>query len=512
MLYPIGIQSFEDLRRKGFVYVDKSGFVYQMAARFLAIILTTVLGAVSVYAQTAEDSFGEFRERMLTDYSGFRGSVLDGYADYLDTVWKEYQTFAGKSRDPLPKPKVVPDVNSEPAASPAEVSAPKPMPGKPIPAQPVQPGQEQPVPPIPAEPSVSFPFYGMALKAPRLHTADISELTSGAAAAAWRWYEGNGTRQAALMLKDHARNLGLGDWFAYEMVRECVNHQCQGSSSAARVSLQHYLLANMGYDVREADYHHEACLLVAIDQQIYARSYLCIDGNTYYVFMADGSQPDGQGYLKTSSLPSGASLGKSLDMRVKNLSGISSGNRHHCELTVGSTIVEADVDVMLMEMLRHYPQMDIAEYAMSEVSPSLRETVVEQLRSLVSGLSKAESADKLLHFVQSAFAYATDDDQHGYEKPYFVEENFYYPKNDCEDRAIFYAFLVRNLLGLDVHLVQFPGHECTAVNFGDADVRGTYYVSNGCRYFICDPTYIGANIGQCMPDFQGIAPTKVEAW
>lgn len=32
MLYPIGIQSFEDLRRKGFVYVDKSAFVYQMAA------------------------------------------------------------------------------------------------------------------------------------------------------------------------------------------------------------------------------------------------------------------------------------------------------------------------------------------------------------------------------------------------------------------------------------------------------------------------------------------------
>ena len=31
MLYPIGIQNFEDLRRKGFVYVDKTAHVYDLA-------------------------------------------------------------------------------------------------------------------------------------------------------------------------------------------------------------------------------------------------------------------------------------------------------------------------------------------------------------------------------------------------------------------------------------------------------------------------------------------------
>ena len=93
----------------------------------------------------------------------------------------------------------------------------------------------------------------------------------------------------------------------------------------------------------------------------------------------------------------------------------------------------------------------------------------------------------------------------------FIEENFYYPKNDCEDRAIFYAFLIRNLLGLDVHLVHFPGHECTAVCFGTENVIGSGYRYEGKTYIICDPTYIGANIGQCMPQYEDVEP-KVELW
>ena len=32
MLYPIGIQSFEDIRRGGYVYVDKTDLIYKLAA------------------------------------------------------------------------------------------------------------------------------------------------------------------------------------------------------------------------------------------------------------------------------------------------------------------------------------------------------------------------------------------------------------------------------------------------------------------------------------------------
>ena len=40
MLYPIGIQSFEDIRRGGYVYVDKTALIYKLAAtgKYLSLI------------------------------------------------------------------------------------------------------------------------------------------------------------------------------------------------------------------------------------------------------------------------------------------------------------------------------------------------------------------------------------------------------------------------------------------------------------------------------------------
>lgn len=37
-----------------------------------------------------------------------------------------------------------------------------------------------------------------------------------------------------------------------------------------------------------------------------------------------------------------------------------------------------------------------------------------------------------------------------------MEELLYYPQCDCEDRAVFYAYLLRYVLNLDCHLVKYP--------------------------------------------------------
>ena len=61
--------------------------------------------------------------------------------------------------------------------------------------------------------------------------------------------------------------------------------------------------------------------------------------------------------------------------------------------------------------------------------------------------------------------------------------------------------LVRELLGLDVVLVHYPGHMATAVAF-DETVKGDYFEINGRRFTICDPTYINADIGMAMTQFK----------
>jgi hypothetical protein len=58
---------------------------------------------------------------------------------------------------------------------------------------------------------------------------------------------------------------------------------------------------------------------------------------------------------------------------------------------------------------------------------------------------------------------------------------------------------VRELLGLEVALVYYPGHLATAVCFKGGPY-GDYFNVNGKKYTVCDPTYIGASIGLTMPD------------
>ena len=170
------------------------------------------------------------------------------------------------------------------------------------------------------------------------------------------------------------------------------------------------------------------------------------------------------------------------------------------------------VDEMLKGIYAAYPDRvkyvndDLRCYVTSVVMPQFQDTILGQIRPQLEDLSQCEAANALLHFVQYVFDYENDKDLHGHEKVYFVEENFYYDKNDCEDRSILYAFLVRSLLDLDVQIVQYPGHECTAVRFTDCHTYGNGYYLDGEFYLICDPSYVGAPIGRCMPQYRSMRP------
>ena len=141
-----------------------------------------------------------------------------------------------------------------------------------------------------------------------------------------------------------------------------------------------------------------------------------------------------------------------------------------------------------------------AMYANTPLSISVKKKLYPQLTQILEQLdSVTMAADWLLYWVQTAFVYEYDDKVWGRDRAFFAEETLYYPYCDCEDRSILFSRLVRDLLGLDVVLVFYPGHLATAVAF-NTPVDGDYIDIGGKRYTICDPTYIGAPIGETMPD------------
>ena len=81
----------------------------------------------------------------------------------------------------------------------------------------------------------------------------------------------------------------------------------------------------------------------------------------------------------------------------------------------------------------------------------------------------------------------------------------YYPASDCEDRSILFSYLVKQLLGLKVIGLDYPGHIATAVQL-NTSIQGDQISYQGGHYTIAEPTYINAKIGMTMPVFKNEIP------
>lgn len=362
----------------------------------------------------------------------------------------------------------------------------------------------------PASSELEFPFYGQSLCAATLDAVKVKSVRDNDVFQAWREYQKRDVTPAISSLQALSEQMGLNDWFVFQLVRDYVDGLLCDASPTDRVLLEHLLLVKMGYDVRLARTERQLLLLVPFDQEVYEHSFIRIGNKDYYLFF-DALKAD----LDERSVvypcdPSRKDVGKgrvlSLLFTDKALK-VSSDENKLCDYDDGIIHVACSIDAAVIRMLRSYPLMNLQCYATSVVLPQFHDEILGQLTPQLADMSQCDAADALLHFVQYVFGYEEDIDQYGEEKINFVEESFYYDYNDCEDRSILYAFLIQSLLGLDVQFVHYPGHECTAVRFTDCNPRGNGYYYGKDYYLICDPSYVGGTIGRCMPRYRAMQPT-----
>ena len=369
-------------------------------------------------------------------------------------------------------------------------------------------GAGEVVPPL-QDDVVDFSFYGLTLNVAKLNPVEVKSVFNSDVSAAWNKYKKRDVAPVLTTLGSLSSSLGLNDWFVFQLVRQYVDALLKSATPMDRMVLEHYLLMEMGYDVRLARTERQLVLLVPFKQEVYEHDFVKIEGKDYYLYFDDlDSDRDEQSVLYPCD-PSKKDLGKgqalSLLFDGEPLK-LRSGSDKCCEYDDGNIRLSCMVNEGVMEMLRDYPMMDLRCYVTSVVMPQFQHSILEQMKPQLEDLSQCEAANALLHFVQYVFDYENDNELHGHEKVYFVEENFYYDKNDCEDRSILYAFLVRSLLDLDVQIIQYPGHECTGVHFTDCRTYGSGYYLDGEFYLICDPSFVGASIGRCMPQYLTMRP------
>lgn len=459
-----------------------------------------------------QSNFDSFSRQATKTFDGFRDSANARFARKLARQWQQVEL-----QKPVDSPRKPGPVTPPKAPAPQEGAKSEVLPQhktvKPVPSAP---SQTRNMPPPEAVGSmervtVSFHKQSINLDMPKDSLLSRCVLTSNDEKAVGRMWEsmtkvGMQTCIDRLLLQQHL--LHLNDWGMYDITSRLAAKMFADDNRRAVATV--FLMNQMEYDARIARTDKGLASLLALDCMVYSNPFVTFGGRRYFLFMPDGSQRDYYGNLYTYSCTmEGARLPISMVLECAPTLPVAISPKAFSR-TVAGKKVEMSVNENLMDFYRDYPHVDISIYANAGVDCLFTAAVGRWFRPMVEGKTNYEAVSVLLHYIQFGFEYGTDEVQFGYEKPFFCEENFYYPMNDCEDRSILFSYLVRYLLGLDVVLLEYPDHVATAVCFAGEIVDGDYIEVDGKHYVLCDPTYIGADVGMAQPAYKSVSANIVK--
>lgn len=468
------------------------------------------------------DRFNKFKNQSRQKHLSFREECNRKYIEFVRKSWNKYSQNlpAEKPGEPRVEPERLPDTVT-PAPLPLDESQKRTVEGELSLAQDIETPQPriQPVSPIREIEEdnefsgMPFSFYGTSLKV-RIDESkriNLGKITPDRVADALQYFSTDAYNNLlfdCLKIRDEHR---LCDW-AYLLMLKSLAEQYSGAGTNESTLLLGYLYCQSGYKVRFATDDERLYLLIASDHVIF--------GNGPYVIGEDLFYPleDTEGMLSIceAAFPKERTLSLYIPEQPVLDEG-ETGTRKITSSRYPEISVEVGVNKNLIDFYDSYPSSYVnddfttrwAMYANTPMADNIQKSMYGTLKEKLAGMSQIEAVERLLNFVQTGFVYEYDEKVWGGDRVFFAEETLHYPFCDCEDRAILFTRLVRDILGMECALVFYPGHLAAAVHF-DEQPGGAYYTSaDGKNYTLCDPTYIGAGVGMEMSQFENSKVTLI---
>lgn len=464
------------------------------------LLQLAVMSALVCNAQDFLKEYEAFRKQAVENYKSFRQECNIKYVQFLREAWNSYEMSAPRPMPLDDKPVPPRPYADEEKADPVELT---PVDVTPVVVLP-QPEPVEPVKEVPSHDEKFFfvDFYGTqcGVRLPASANMVLKNCTADGIADAWEQLcttdrMDNAIHDCLEVRESH----NLCDWAYLLFLDELTRKYCNDRNGATL--LMTYLYCQSGYQIRVALDGPKLYMLYGSRHTIFNKKYFVIDGQDFYPF-GDPSES-----LEACNAAFEGETPMSLHIDKEQMLG--------ADLTDSRTIrselyneVGADVGVPrgLIEFYDSYPSSAIdgnpmtrwAMYANAPLAGKTKNLLYPALTDAIGSCREEEAANKLLNLIQTGLVYEYDEKVWGHDRAFFAEESLYYPYCDCEDRSILFSRLVRDLLGLDVALIYYPGHLAAAVCFND-DVNGDAVIIDGRKFVICDPTYIGAPVGTQMP-------------
>lgn len=535
--------------------------------RYWVLTLLLAIGSLTAYAQDDnwqnwQKEFDDFNIQAWKEYEEFRKQALKEYQDMVRRAWAE---FKGEPAEQVPEEETIlpvfADKNENETASiwdslkrlfkkkgkkmPRQAQ-PKPIKGNgevlavgkeiaPLPKfeqpEPVLEIQETPQQVQHPNDYMAIDLFGLECKIRIGENCGIhlNGLTPDDVANAMSVFEKPQFNDMLYDCLEARKHYHLSDWAYYLMLQKLVDSFYGKDTNEASLALS-FLFSQSGYKTRMVRDKQSLMVLVASHHYIFGKDYTFEDINSdVRLYLLDGRRLGAIVKVCPARWKNEGSM--SLQLTAEQVFKFNKTprrtirSRKNPDFVFTITSNKNYIDFFNTYPASYFGKDNMSRWAIYAETPlekGIRDQLYPAMREKVKGMSEVEAVRQLLWWTQGDdidnemtkinseyFQYALDDLVWGTDRAFFGEETLFYSWCDCEDRAILFSHLVREVVGLDVALVYYPGHLATAVAFNEP-VRGDGYVArDGRHYTVCDPTFLGANIGETMTTVIGKPATLI---
>lgn len=494
----------------------------------ICLLVPTFLFADSEFEKwqkSQTEELGKEKEK----YTAYIKEQDKEFVSYLKKEWENFKAHKELVKDSVPKPKKLP-VLPEPKKEPVKKEKPKDkIPEKEIPKKkapekkipPIIPKKETPkkkAPVIPEKPKcneskIEFDFYGNKISLcldKKIKNLSIDSINNKNIANFWEEISKTNYENLIKQIKTYKKDLVLNDWGYHMLFYKLGENLFENDKNLTKLFMW-FCSVKTSYLTKAAYSDNNVIILFGYENNLYGAKYLTFKDKRFYALTFSDKKENFKS-LKTYKQNYSKKI-KSIKLDITNYPNFKEKAFKKKNITFSYNGKDYNLDIAcnkyVVKYFKLYPQTDFNIYFDAKISKELKTNILEPISEIIKNENKKKSVAILLRLTQKAFEYKTDDEQFGYEKYLLPEETIFYPFSDCEDRSFFFSFLVKELLGIKVVGLHYPGHMATAILF-DEKVEGDFVTYKNKKYIVCDPTYINADIGNAMPKFKKVKPKIIE--
>ncbi|MFY0687676.1 MAG: hypothetical protein JXQ90_10955 [Cyclobacteriaceae bacterium] len=285
--------------------------------------------------------------------------------------------------------------------------------------------------------------------------------------------------------------LALPDFGYYLLVTDFFS--LQDISPDQQSFLTWFFMVRSGYDVKIAILDGRIVCLMGSAIDVYQKPFIERNDRKYYLLDGTGQQLETYEELNETLIPFAFLGANALDLGLnpikKELNWTFNSEKQSVVLYSNQNTID---------LFNRFPDFELSAHLKVRGSLLLERALIKTIGPALSEFTTNQKIGYLLSFVQQAFDYQSDQVQFGRERILFPDQMLNFPYSDCDDRVVFFGYLVRLFTDVSMIGIAFPEHVALGLAL-PSSTYGEEVVYNGKVYTLCDPTYQNAPIGTVIP-------------